>query len=58
MAYQYDIFISYRRLGDARSWIDNYFVPLIENHLSQELGRKPMIFIDSQIETGDSWPII
>ena len=58
MAYQYDIFISYRRLGDTRNWIDNYFVPLIENHLSQELGRKPMIFIDSQIETGDSWPII
>ncbi len=57
MAYQYDIFISYRRLGDTRSWIENYLVPLIENHLSQELGRKPIIFIDSQIETGDSWPL-
>ncbi|PIF34362.1 TIR domain-containing protein [Flavobacterium sp. 9] len=56
MAYNHDIFISYRRLGDTRTWIENYFVPLLENHLSQELGRNPIIFTDSQIETGDSWP--
>lgn len=56
MPYNHDIFISYRRLGDTRTWIENYFVPLLENHLSQELGRNPIIFTDSQIETGDSWP--
>lgn len=56
--YKHDIFISYRRLGETRTWIENYFVPLLKNHLSQELGRSPKIFTDSQIETGDSWPIV
>jgi len=56
MDYKYDIFISYRRLGDTRNWIETYFLPLLINHLSQELGRNPEIFIDTQIETGDSWP--
>lgn len=58
MDYKYDIFISYRRLGDTRNWIETYFVPLLINHLSQELGRNPEIFVDSQIEVGDSWPNI
>ncbi|MFN2262406.1 MAG: toll/interleukin-1 receptor domain-containing protein [Psychroflexus sp.] len=58
MDYKYDIFISYRRLGDTRIWIETYFIPLLRNHLSQELGRDPAIFVDSLIETGDSWPII
>jgi len=45
-------------LGDTRNWIETYLVPLLENHLSQELGRKPVLFLDSNIETGDSWPNI
>lgn len=58
MSYKYDIFVSYRRLGETQHWIENYFVPLIANHLSLDLGRAPTIFIDSQIEAGDDWPII
>lgn len=58
MAYEYDIFISYRRLGETRSWIESYLAPLIVHHLSLDLGRNPKIFVDSQIEAGDSWPIV
>ena len=56
MAYQHDIFISYRRLGETRTWIESIYLPLFVNHLSQELGRNPDIFLDSMIDDGDSWP--
>ncbi|MDO7853843.1 TIR domain-containing protein [Hymenobacter convexus] len=58
MAYQYDIFISYRRLGATQDWIKQYFEPLVTTHLSLNLGRDPSIFVDSQIEAGDDWPIV
>jgi TIR domain len=57
MNYEYDIFISYRRLGDTREWIESFLVPLLENHLSQELGRNPEIFVDPLLETGTTWPV-
>jgi len=56
MAYQYDIFISYRRNPETLCWINEHFKPLLELRVDFELGRKPTIFIDSQIESGTSWP--
>lgn len=55
--YEFDIFLSYRRLGDASEWVGTHFVPVLKNVLSQELGRNPKIFFDSRIETGSTWPV-
>jgi hypothetical protein len=56
MAYQYDIFISYRRHPETYAWITEHFVPLLELRVGFELQRKPVTFLDDQIETGKSWP--
>lgn len=57
MSYQHDIFISYRRHPETHFWITEHFVPLLALHVDQELGRKPQIYVDDQIESGASWPI-
>lgn len=57
MAYQYDIFISYRRDELTRKWIETHFVPLLRHHINLELGRNPEIYIDTQLESGTTWPI-
>jgi hypothetical protein len=57
MAYKYDIFISYRRDNLTRRWIETHFVPLLEHHINLELGRKPIIYIDTLLENGTTWPI-
>ncbi len=57
MPYEYDIFISYRRHAETLRWIKDHFVPLLEVHVDFELGRKPTIFLDEQIESGASLPL-
>ncbi len=57
MGYQYDIFISYRRDELTLKWIQVHFLPLIKLHIKNELGREPNIYIDTQLESGTSWPI-
>jgi len=57
MSYQHDIFISYRRNPETFIWITEHFVPLLELHVELELGRKPVIYVDNQIESGTSWPV-
>lgn len=57
MGYIYDIFISYRRNDLTKKWIADHFAPLIKHHVQLELGYEPEIFIDSQLESGTSWPI-
>ena len=57
MSYQYDIFISYRRNPETHTWITDHFVPLLTLRVELELGRKPAIYIDDQIESGTSWPL-
>jgi hypothetical protein len=55
MAYEYDVFISYRREPDAAEWTKNIFLPKFRSYLSAELG-KARIFVDEQeIEGGDDW---
>ena len=56
MAYKNDIFISYRRNSETLEWINNHLVPLLSLRLGFELGRPPQIYIDTQLETGVSWP--
>jgi hypothetical protein len=57
MAYEYDIFISYRRHPETRLWLAEHFVPLLELRVGFELGRNPRIFVDDQIDSGTSWPV-
>lgn len=57
MAYQHDIFISYRRDPLTRKWIQDQFIPLVEHIVSLELGKAPSIFVDDQLEVGVTWPI-
>jgi hypothetical protein len=56
MAYAHDIFISYRRDDETRNWIATHLVPLLELHVGMELGRRPKIFVDTQLESGAAWP--
>ncbi|MDH3892313.1 MAG: toll/interleukin-1 receptor domain-containing protein [candidate division Zixibacteria bacterium] len=57
MAYQYDIFLSYRRNPETLRWIHQHLQPLLTLRVSLELGRDPVIFIDDQIEAGTDWPL-
>jgi hypothetical protein len=57
MDYQYDIFISYRRVGSTRKWVNDIFLPMLNDIISLELGYEPTHYIDSLIEAGSSWPL-
>jgi hypothetical protein len=54
--YEYDIFVSYRRMDDNWvRWTRENFVRSLRSLLWPALG-KVEIFVDEQIETGASWP--
>jgi len=57
MGYQYDIFISYKRDEQTRRWISKHLKPLLEHYVNLELGRLPVFYIDTQLETGGTWPL-
>lgn len=56
--YIYDVFVSYRRKPPVLTWLQNHFYPMLEQWLPNYLpvDKEVNIFIDWQIETGDSWP--
>jgi hypothetical protein len=56
-AYQFDIFLSYRRNSETLAWISRHFLPLLRLRVGLELGRDPVISVDDQIETGVTWPL-
>jgi len=57
MAYQYDVFISYRRTSTTRQWLDDVFLQHFTDHLKEQtnnIGLK--FFVDRDgIEGGDNW---
>jgi hypothetical protein len=55
MAYEYDVFLSYRRHGEWPEWVEKVFRPLFEHWLGEEHPRV-RIFIDYEIESGAAWP--
>ena len=56
MDYEYDIFISYRRIGDEWDrWTTDIFVRLLRLFLRPS-GKNIKIFVDKNIETGAHWP--
>ncbi len=58
MAYQHDVFISYRRDPLAEEWVHGEFLRLFITHLREAVGGRAInVFIDKQsIEEGDAWP--
>ena len=57
MAYLNDIFISYRRDPETLYWLNEHFLPLLNLRLGFELSRPPVIYVDTKLESGGSWPI-
>lgn len=56
MGYEYDVFISYRH-GDIDYWLQNVFLKRFIFYLENELGKRPSIFFDQDIQSGDTWPL-
>ncbi|SBW21443.1 hypothetical protein FDG2_2009 [Candidatus Protofrankia californiensis] len=55
--YQFDVFLSYRRAGTVLPWVHNHFHRMLVKCLTDELERRPKIFIDVDgVEVGDHWP--
>jgi hypothetical protein len=53
-SYQYDIFLSYRRLGRVHEWIEKIFLPEMHGLLQLEFAREPRIFWDDHaLQEGD-----
>ena len=56
--YKFDIFISYPHEDDHETWVHDIFLGSFERYLTQELGRKPDLFVDERgIRPGQSWPL-
>jgi TIR domain len=60
MAYQYNVFLSYRRRTPVGDWVHNHFYPQLRAWLGTTLGQEdPGIFVDQQgIPTGATWPAV
>lgn len=46
VAYEDDIFLSYRRDPEARQWLVEHFQPLLNHYVEPELGREVTVFRD------------
>ena len=60
MAYEHDVFVSYKRDLETLHWLGEHFVPLLAHRLSLELGREVDIYvheITAHITPGASWPL-
>jgi hypothetical protein len=55
VGYEYDVFISYKH-GDVDYWLQNIFLKRFTFYLENELGRRPAIFFDQDIQAGETWP--
>ena len=56
MDYQFDIFVSYPRAGQVRSWVHKHFLPVLRECLNLHLANEPRIFVDTEQATGVQWP--
>ena len=54
--YEYDVFISYRRAGNAQRWVEEHFAPTLHDCLATEMVSTPRVYFDKQLETGTTWP--
>lgn len=57
MAYEYDVFVSYRRQAPVDEWVHELFKPLLVEWLDVAVPEETRVFVDDQLETGVSWPL-
>ena len=60
MAYDHDIFVSYRRDPQTLLWIERFLTPMVTQRVSLELQRNPAIYVSEvtdQIQVGGAWPV-
>lgn len=55
MAYQYHVFVSYRRKPPAQTWVHDLFVPELRNWMGTELGYGDVFFDEDSIGEGSSY---
>jgi TIR domain-containing protein len=56
VAYEYEVFLSYRRAGEWPRFVNETFLRMFKFWLENELDD-PRLFVDTEIiETGASWP--
>jgi hypothetical protein len=56
MAYEYHVFLSYRRYGEWPEWVSKVFLPIFKHWLGEELGEDVRVFFDQDMESGVPWP--
>ncbi len=56
MAYEFDLFVSYRHSTAAKAWVRETFVPELRNWLNESLPDPVSIFLDTEsIRAGMNW---
>ena len=57
VSYRYDVFLSYRRIGDWSRFVERSFLPMLTHWLSEELDDPARIFYDrGELQPGGDWP--
>jgi TIR domain len=56
MAYEHDIFISYRRSATVGRWVQSHLAPLLNARINEEAPAPVRVFCDFQMEEGTNWP--
>jgi hypothetical protein len=54
--YEYDVFVSYSRVGNVGQWVQNHLSEVLTACLIDELGGRAKVFLDVRMETGVVWP--
>lgn len=54
--YEFDVFLSYSRIGSSPGWVHNHFLPKMRDCLTDEIGYRPSVFVDQEMEIGTVWP--
>lgn len=56
MAYEFDLFVSYRHSTAAKAWVRDIFVPELRKWLDESLPHQVSIFLDTEsIRAGMNW---
>jgi hypothetical protein len=55
MGYEYDVFVSYSHDSPFGEWVKDPFMQFLPGLLKAALNRSPKIFIDHDIQSGETW---
>jgi hypothetical protein len=56
MAYEYDVFVSYKRHHEWPIWVREVFYDILNHWLNAEMAEGCRVFVDYQLEEGQNWP--